>query len=75
MECGDEYIMLLYQFDEDEFARYKRKYLFCDVCGVGWWCSAVYLNTLNVIFRQNFVTDLLCVVELSTVEVINIFHA
>ena len=59
MECGDEYIMLLYQFDEDEFARYKRKYLFCDVCGVGWWCSAVYLNTLNVIFRQKFVTDLL----------------
>ena len=59
MECGDEYIMLLYQFDEDEFARYKRKYLFCDVCGVGWWCSAVYLNTLNVIFRQRFVTDLL----------------
>ena len=59
MECGDEYIMLLYQFDEDEFARYKKKYLFCDVCGVGWWCSAVYLNTLNVIFRQRFVTDLL----------------
>ena len=59
MECGDEYIMLLYQFDEDEFARYKKKYLFCDVCGVGWWCSAVYLNTLNVIFRQKFVTDLL----------------
>ena len=56
---GDEYIMLLYQFDEDEFARYKKKYLFCDVCGVGWWCSAVYLNTLNVIFRQKFVTDLL----------------
>ena len=51
--------MLLYQFDEDEFARYKKKYLFCDVCGVGWWCSAVYLNTLNVIFRQKFVTDLL----------------
>ena len=51
--------MLLYQFDEDEFARYKKKYLFCDVCGVGWWCSAVYQNTLNVIFRQNFVTDLL----------------
>ena len=59
MECGDEYIMLLYQFDENEFARYKKKYLFCDVCGVGWWCSAVYLNTLNVIFRQKFVTDLL----------------
>ena len=58
MECGDEYKMLLYQFDEDEFARYKKKYLFCDVCGVGWWCSAVYLNTLNVIFRQKFVTDL-----------------
>ena len=51
--------MLLYLFDEDEFARYKKKYLFCDVCGVGWWCSAVYLNTLNVIFRQKFVTDLL----------------
>ena len=51
--------MLLYQLDEDRFARYKKKYLFCDVCGVGWWCSAVYLNTLNVIFRQKFVTDLL----------------
>ena len=42
---------------EDEFARrYKKKYLFCDVCGVGGVVQCRSIG-LNVIFRQNFACD------------------